>query len=581
MDVVSEHAAPGPDDLMRLHQVRNFIAGDGWFDMHVWRMLPPDGFDMHWSRLVDLPIAGIIVGFSPFTGSLVAEKIAMIVWPSLLLLGVIFVVSKISEQLVPGVNRWLPMVLTLTCVTCLQQFTFGRLDHHNVQILLFALLLWAAINRQHKWVNVAAGFLVAMSIAVGLDLLVFLVPLIAYYGLEWLAGDDEDGQVMQAFGFGLGGGGLLFFFALVAPDRYFNIACDSHSIVFFAAQMAIAASMLAMAGIGRAIPITPGGSRLLLKLSLAVVFAATTVYLMYSGFPECRGGPMAQLSDQVKQRWLAYVGEARPLSVVLGEEPEQWLATVGFFALVFVAGIGLLATGVAANAAFTILLAAVAVCFFSGFIQYRLIPIGIFAAIPICVVAVDRLIRLASERYGNGGLAFTVKAAIIVLFCSFSWFAAGNWLVSLPPIVSTAVAGTGSGSDQDEIEPLSASCNGQSAYRRLVALPDAIVLDVLNNGPAILVHTNHTAVAGNYHRIETAILDVIDFFKGDDLTARKIARKYAAAYVSYCRRTGADQDAATFSLSKRLRAGDPPPWLSELSTQSDVLALYRVDHDRL
>ncbi len=42
-----------PDDAMRLAQVREFLAGKGWFDLYEPRVDPPGGYLTHWSRLVD------------------------------------------------------------------------------------------------------------------------------------------------------------------------------------------------------------------------------------------------------------------------------------------------------------------------------------------------------------------------------------------------------------------------------------------------------------------------------------------------------------------------------------------------
>ena len=54
--------APGdPDDFMRLDQVRDWLAGQSWWDVRQYRMDPPAGADMHWSRLVDLPIAACLL----------------------------------------------------------------------------------------------------------------------------------------------------------------------------------------------------------------------------------------------------------------------------------------------------------------------------------------------------------------------------------------------------------------------------------------------------------------------------------------------------------------------------------------
>ncbi|HKC33385.1 MAG TPA: GtrA family protein, partial [Xanthobacteraceae bacterium] len=41
------------DDAMRLVQLRDFLGGQGWFDLHQPRLGPPVGYDSHWSRLID------------------------------------------------------------------------------------------------------------------------------------------------------------------------------------------------------------------------------------------------------------------------------------------------------------------------------------------------------------------------------------------------------------------------------------------------------------------------------------------------------------------------------------------------
>src|SRR5260370_41349134 len=48
------------DDAMRLVEVRDLLAGQGWFDLTQYRLNPPDGVVMHWSRLIDLPLALLI-----------------------------------------------------------------------------------------------------------------------------------------------------------------------------------------------------------------------------------------------------------------------------------------------------------------------------------------------------------------------------------------------------------------------------------------------------------------------------------------------------------------------------------------
>ncbi|MET0668439.1 MAG: hypothetical protein ABWY66_00380 [Xanthobacteraceae bacterium] len=50
------------DDAMRLVEMRAWLNGpgllSGWYDLHQSRLQPPDGVDMHWSRLIDAGLAG-------------------------------------------------------------------------------------------------------------------------------------------------------------------------------------------------------------------------------------------------------------------------------------------------------------------------------------------------------------------------------------------------------------------------------------------------------------------------------------------------------------------------------------------
>src|SRR6185436_10904859 len=73
------------DDAMRLVEVRDFLAGQGWFDLTQYRLAPP-GLPMHWSRLIDLPLAALIGLGKTVLPAALAERLVLIVWPAALLL---------------------------------------------------------------------------------------------------------------------------------------------------------------------------------------------------------------------------------------------------------------------------------------------------------------------------------------------------------------------------------------------------------------------------------------------------------------------------------------------------------------
>ena len=74
------------DDAMRLAQLRAWLGGQGWFDLHQARMQPPEGYDTHWSRLIDAGLAGLLFLFGLFTDGASAERLMRAWWPLLWLL---------------------------------------------------------------------------------------------------------------------------------------------------------------------------------------------------------------------------------------------------------------------------------------------------------------------------------------------------------------------------------------------------------------------------------------------------------------------------------------------------------------
>ena len=48
------------DDAMRLAQLRDWLAGRGWYDLTQPRVQPPLGYELHWSRLIDAGLAGTL-----------------------------------------------------------------------------------------------------------------------------------------------------------------------------------------------------------------------------------------------------------------------------------------------------------------------------------------------------------------------------------------------------------------------------------------------------------------------------------------------------------------------------------------
>ena len=138
-------ALPDPDDAMRLVQVRDLLAGQGWFDLVQHRVNPPDGTPMHWSRLVDAPIAAMIVGLRPLLGPEAAERWAVLLWPLVPALLLLPSAGLIGNRLAGAPGAVLTILAAGLAVPLVRHFVPGRIDHHNVQMALSMALVAALV----------------------------------------------------------------------------------------------------------------------------------------------------------------------------------------------------------------------------------------------------------------------------------------------------------------------------------------------------------------------------------------------------------------------------------------------------
>jgi len=58
----TDHMLLDTDDAMRPSQMRVWLVGHGWYDLHEPRLQPPQGYDSHWSRLIGAGLAGLCCG---------------------------------------------------------------------------------------------------------------------------------------------------------------------------------------------------------------------------------------------------------------------------------------------------------------------------------------------------------------------------------------------------------------------------------------------------------------------------------------------------------------------------------------
>ena len=87
------------DGAMRLAgALRDLLAGQSWFDAAQHRMDVPFGLAMHWSRLVDAPLAAIVLALRPFVGAHAAENAALWIGRWLIFFAVLWALARIADR---------------------------------------------------------------------------------------------------------------------------------------------------------------------------------------------------------------------------------------------------------------------------------------------------------------------------------------------------------------------------------------------------------------------------------------------------------------------------------------------------
>src|SRR6476646_6389434 len=153
------------DDNMRMMQVRGLLHGQGWFDLRQYRLNPPFGANIHWSRLVDLPIAGLILLLRPILGGAGAERWAVAIAPLIPYLLLLFSVGLTALRLIDPKAYPLAFLALFFAGSTNGMFLPERIDHHGWQLALLSLSVAAIADPKRVRGGLTLGFSTALSLA--------------------------------------------------------------------------------------------------------------------------------------------------------------------------------------------------------------------------------------------------------------------------------------------------------------------------------------------------------------------------------------------------------------------------------
>lgn len=555
------------DGVMRMVTVKDLLAGQPWQDTVEHRDNAPYGASMHWSRLVDAPIAGIGLALAPLLG-VSGLIVSANIWPPLLLVLLLALSIPLTRRFVGWRGDVLAVVLPLTSLMLVVEFMPAHVHHHNIQIVLTTALMLATLagRSSAKWAALA-GLLAATSLAIGAEALPLAGAAIVCFGLYWVFDRRAAGPVRWfALALGLSLAGHL---AIAAPPSiWLKPSCDALSIVFVAGGAFCGLALGLATWLGRRL--AHWQARLLLVAGLGLIAGGATLLL----FPDCLRGPYAGLDPALAQLILGNIGEAQPLSTWFAGDP----LTTACLCLLSFLGLAVIITRIRAT---------------RGDQQVEWLMLGIFLLFALIITLMQfRGLRLAIMPAVPAGAWFVVDAwqrhtlrpgvLTIARVCLRLVAVTGIPLLIVVGAVSEAAAHP-SALPLLPPPPACMTSNGYddpAAYARLASLPRGIVVGPMLLGPRILLYTDDAVVATGYHRNVEGARDTDSFLNGDEAAARAIAARRGINYVVTC--AGMTQ----LNVTPRARpdsfvalnaAGRHWHWLTPLASPDEALQIYRVN----
>lgn len=546
------------DDNMRLMQVRAWLGGQDWYDLRQYRLNPPAGFDIHWSRVVDLPIAALILLFRLFTSPQMAEKLACGVAPLIPLGLTMLGLGATVRRLVAPVAWPLAIALLLSTSATILMFMPERIDHHGWQLAMLSLTVAGLCDPRATRGGATVGLASALSLAIGLEMLPYAAMAGAIIALRWVW-DREESRRLAVYGTTLGGATAASFAAFASNANY-ALRCDALTPVWLSVVALTGALLLLLALIS---PWTRGAR---LALGAVAGIAIVAAYVLF--FPQCLGR-LEGVSPELQRTWLDNVREAKPIY----KHPFRTAFPIATLPVVGLVGAGVAVWRARGDAA--LLRGWATVALFATFATLMLLwqaragPAAQLLAVPSATALAWVLIPLVINHRAMPVRVFgTVGTGLIV-----SGLFAGLVIRWLPIDRPNAYV--------QRVNRANARCASIPSLSALDRYPAQTVFTFTDLGPRLITLTHHSAIAGPYHRNGAAILDVQHAFSRSPDEARRIMKRHGATLLLLCpnmaestiyraRNPGGFYD--------RMAHGQVPGWLTPLPLPANSpLRLFRID----
>jgi hypothetical protein len=550
------------DDATRLTEVRMLLAGQPWFDMRLLRFGGSEPLISHWSRLIDLPIAALVLMFSAVLDPQSAELAARVVWPTLLSGVIVFAVARYCTEVSSRVVALLALGLALTAAGQVQ-FTPGRIDHHNAMIIgavggTFALLA-AATRPGAGWL---AGILLGLGCAVGfegLGLTAAALSIVTAHAIvtgRSLAGPARAGGAYAAT--------LTLAFVFFGPGRPDSlVVCDtlSGNLIILAIMSALGVVVAHLARLqGAGVPAV---------FAFAACGGAAALVMYATAQPQCLGGLYGQVEPRLGAIWLDYVDEVRNYFYVLRNWPAPALVRAIYPCAGLWFGFMLLRQDRLPHGA--VYMTIFVVTLMLGLWQVRLLPYASFLAVPLIALGVAGHGRNASREaaaHDAEASAIRTRRLTIALGFAVAVLVATTMLRPAKPVVAAAAAAA-----------VPMDCLRSSNIKPLATLGAGLAANDMDIGPFLVAFTKLDVLSAPYHRLGRSILATHDLMHAPAGEAKARMKALGARYVIVCpllEGTLADKPEPADALRQELIAGRTPEGLEPMPFLGTPLKVWRL-----
>ena len=515
---------------------------------------------MHWSRLIEIPLALVVLMATPLVGPTVAEMIAGTLIPLLCYGLVAYMLGRIALRLGGPMAGAVAVVMAMVSPAISMQLRPMRIDHHGWQLVCAALALWTLFWPATRKAGISMGLALAVWLHISLEGAPVTAAFFGLLGWRWAISGEDGTRLGYTVGTFLIASLALFFGTqlggLAAPN-YCDTISPAHIFAIVAAGAIIVPSSFAM----------PSKKWLRLAALVAAGTAALTILLWQA--PMCAKGAFSTMDPVVRDYWYVRVNEGMPVW------HQKWTIALSLLGVPIAGAVTLLFLGRSIEtdrkADFVSLAVLLVYAALLALLVFRTISVATLIAVPLLSVGIATLFgRYRTEPTATRRIGLVVLMILMLMPGAF---------ISQAASLFSEKAAAEMSSDKPSGSLAAKQCESAESVSTLTGLKKANIVAPFDIGPLILLTTPHSVMASSHHRNEKGMRAHIDIYRLPPAQSHAIVKRRKVTHI-----VGCSDEAEMQSYVKRdpkglwaqLAKGNTPDWLEKMPDMGEGLKVWRV-----